>query len=719
MNRTLTNCLRLLAGLAPALTLVPSAVLAQDDAGVIHACYVPTTGLIYRIKEDGLSQACLAETHVEFTLAAGVIGGARILAGVQDPSSNQNVGLATPEAVGAATAAGMHTGGFFANGDVEVVGDVSATSFVGDGALLTNLTAANIAPGTITATFVGDGSGITNVDHGDLTGLTDDDHTQYLLADGTRALTGALSAGGNKLANLAAGTAAGDAVRFEQAVLDGDAAGGDLSGTFPNPTVAKLQGTVVSATAPTTGQVLRHNGTEWTPTTPVTHTHDLGDDNTAVGLDALSSNTSGHNNTAVGARALLANTIGSDNTATGLAALRDNTTGKYNTATGYRAMQDNTTGDNNTGSGYGALRHSTTGNDNVATGYQTAEYLSGNRNTAIGHDAGRYAAGDENTLIGLEAGRDIVGNNNLALGAGAGLNATTGDNNIFIVSQGVAGDAATIKIGTQGTHTSTFIAGIEGTPLAGTPVVVTASGQLGTGSGGSLPGGCNDMQLAKWNAGSTAWVCGEDNDTQYTDPDAVAAMGAKDNANALNHDRYTDAEAVTAMGVKANSNALNHDRYSDAESVTAMGAKANSNALNHDRYTDAESVTAMGAKDNSNTLNHDRYTDAEAVAAVGATGFGSWTASSAGTVFQATTDGFVIVHAITTETSQTFVAGFTDSSPTASTKRLELALDGNGFPDRGSFTMPVRSGDYWQVTIASNGSVALTTLTVSFLPIGT
>tara|TARA_R100001082_G_scaffold42170_1_gene22456 strand:- start:16469 stop:18088 length:1620 start_codon:yes stop_codon:yes gene_type:complete len=38
------------------------------------------------------------------------------------------------------------------------------------------------------------GTGVTS--HGDLTSLTDDDHTQYLLVDGTRAMTGDLSLGG-------------------------------------------------------------------------------------------------------------------------------------------------------------------------------------------------------------------------------------------------------------------------------------------------------------------------------------------------------------------------------------------------------------------------------------------------------------------------------------------------------------------------------------------
>jgi hypothetical protein len=65
------------------------------------------------------------------------------------------------------------------------------------------------------------------------------------------------------------------------------------------------------------------------------------------------------------------------------------------------------------------------------------------------------------------------------LGFNAGDNLTIGNNNIDIGNGGVAGESRTTHIGTQGTQRRTFIAGISGTAVTGSPVVVNGSGQVG------------------------------------------------------------------------------------------------------------------------------------------------------------------------------------------------------------------------------------------------
>jgi hypothetical protein len=222
-----------------------------------------------------------------------------------------------------------------------------------------------------------------------------------------------------------------------------------------------------------------------------------GTENAAVGTFSLFDNTTGSFNTAIGSRVLVSNTTGTENTASGTFALSANTEGSFNTAFGAFALANNTGSENtavgvdvlfnntaggNTGIGTHALRQNTTGFQNTALGDSAlTTNEEGSFNTALGQSALVLNTGDGNTACGNVALFNNTGNNNTALGNVAGTNLTTGDNNIDIGNQGVAAEANTIRIGTMGTQTATYIAGITGkiTPR-GIPVVINANGQLGT-----------------------------------------------------------------------------------------------------------------------------------------------------------------------------------------------------------------------------------------------
>ena len=187
--------------------------------------------------------------------------------------------------------------------------------------------------------------------------------------------------------------------------------------------------------------------------------------NTAEGEDALFNLTAnGAANTAIGSHALFHTTTGDDNTAVGFFALNFNTTGSNNTATGYHALFYNETGRSNTATGFEALNDNTSGIQNTATGAGALERNeTGGQNTACG-----YGALSSNTR----------GSDNIALGFAAGSSLTTGSQNIDIGSNGVAGETGTIRIGDL-TQQRTFIAGISGVAVTGSPVVIAAGGQLG------------------------------------------------------------------------------------------------------------------------------------------------------------------------------------------------------------------------------------------------
>src|SRR5581483_1773473 len=219
--------------------------------------------------------------------------------------------------------------------------------------------------------------------------------------------------------------------------------------------------------------------------------------NTAVGASALFGNTTGTGNTAAGSFALEANVSGQSNTAVGESALRDNT-GHLNTAVGSEALTNNTTGGTNAALGWAALMSNTTGANNAASGAAAlAANTSGQGNTADGHnalasnDSGDFnaavgdgalasnVAGKSNVAVGAGALASATGEGNVALGRNAGKRLVTGSNDVYVANPGASSESGVIRIGKKGVHTSAFLAGVSGVPVAGVPVVVTASGRLG------------------------------------------------------------------------------------------------------------------------------------------------------------------------------------------------------------------------------------------------
>ncbi|MFH1615980.1 MAG: hypothetical protein ABIG61_12965 [Planctomycetota bacterium] len=175
-------------------------------------------------------------------------------------------------------------------------------------------------------------------------------------------------------------------------------------------------------------------------------------DNTFVGLDAGTNNTSGYANAFLGYQAGYSNTTGHLNTFLGLRTGYSNTTGSYNTFLGYQAGLNNTeahystflgseagynttTGLGNTFLGHRAGYFNTTGEGNVFLGLMAGYFTTtGHHNAFLGNFAGNSnTTGFYNMFSGFKAGySNTTGNSNTFSGSMAGYSNTTGIENTFI-----------------------------------------------------------------------------------------------------------------------------------------------------------------------------------------------------------------------------------------------------------------------------------------------
>jgi len=174
------------------------------------------------------------------------------------------------------------------------------------------------------------------------------------------------------------------------------------------------------------------------------YSNTTGYDNTFIGEYAGQQNIGGDDNTFIGHYAGRYNTEGGDNTYVGTEAgygSSGNTTGDENTALGYQALRTITTGENNTAVGYQAGYDNATASWNTSVGtYALTDTGAGLGNVGLGGGAGaRIEHADFNVFIGLGAGaRTNVSNGtsnasrNNGIGLWAGFGNEEGSDNVWL-----------------------------------------------------------------------------------------------------------------------------------------------------------------------------------------------------------------------------------------------------------------------------------------------
>lgn len=193
--------------------------------------------------------------------------------------------------------------------------------------------------------------------------------------------------------------------------------------------------------------------------------------NTAIGANSLSSNTTGTLNTATGLSALQYNTAGNSNTANGANSLLANTTGGFNTAIGSQSLYSNTTGQANTAIGLNSLYSNTTGTYNTGVGSGAGYYIADGSTPNTTSDFSIYLGADTKASVDNAQNEVVIGYN--AIGSGSNTvtigNSSITDNyftgtirstSLRLAAAGTAN--ATIFRNTSGTSSSTGSANVVG-----------------------------------------------------------------------------------------------------------------------------------------------------------------------------------------------------------------------------------------------------------------
>ncbi|WP_374078691.1 tail fiber domain-containing protein [Bdellovibrio bacteriovorus] len=289
-----------------------------------------------------------------------------------------------------------------------------------------------------------------------------------------------------------AGTvAAGDDSRFTDPRVPTGTAGGDLGGTYPNPSVGKIQGVAVSATAPTNGQFFKFDGTQWL--------------SSAIGMSDVTNLNSTLSNY---------HTIAAFNSAVGSANCATHQTPYWNSVSGsFQCQSINVSVAGDVSGTIGAVSvNKIKGVDVDTTGLAAGQVLK--------YDGTKWApAADSN------AGGTVT---NIATGTGLSGGPITSTGTISLANTAVSAGSygSTTQVGTftvdaQGRLTAASNAAIA-FPVTSvatkTGAVVLDYGDINSAASKYLtykPNNvaCTDGQVIKWVTANSRWECANDTDT--------------------------------------------------------------------------------------------------------------------------------------------------------------------------------------------------------------
>jgi hypothetical protein len=191
-----------------------------------------------------------------------------------------------------------------------------------------------------------------------------------------------------------------------------------------------------------------------------------GDFNTAIGHNALTAQNGASHNTVVGGNAGAQLTTGSDNTFVGsgagdittvssgsVAIGKDALGAAYNqtgaVAIGLNSMLAATTAARTTAVGYASLDALTTGSNNTALGYNSlGANVTGTDNTAVGNDALAVATGSFNVAVGsIAQDLNTTGSNNVSIGYSAHGSATLPQEQVAVGRSALQSNSSTGAVG--------------------------------------------------------------------------------------------------------------------------------------------------------------------------------------------------------------------------------------------------------------------------------